>query len=145
MSRTAEEWGRVAVSLPGAIPGLLRRGSPVIVLDGSGDPMVVGDMDERGRVYVPTHGCYDGECMQWEHAAGFALDLSDPTGRIHAAWWLADNNDAIERLPAFPGCTQNEFTAVLRGCAWPGRNMTDEQIDILRRVVLHVAGMEVKP
>lgn len=53
-------------TLPGDIPGLLRRCSPVLSPTGS-----VG-------VVSLDPGAY----------AAYYLDLSDATGRAHAAWWL---------------------------------------------------------
>jgi hypothetical protein len=70
------------LTLPGTIPGLLRRGSPVDSADG---PTVClsGVRDVR---WVDVPG---GELP----IDALALDLSDPTGRAHAAWWLADQPD----------------------------------------------------
>ena len=77
-------------TLPATIPGLLRRGSPVIV--------TAGDLiDHRGLfVGVRPDGSVD---VALDHYRGpevkggaddsMALDLTDPTGRAHAAWWLA--------------------------------------------------------
>lgn len=86
------------VVLPGSIPGLLRRGSPVVV-----------DADRwetRHSWGVVTHAYADavyvvaapeseldgcGEHVE-VYAKVCALDLSDATGRAHAAWWLAEQH-----------------------------------------------------
>lgn len=81
---------RSDLALPGDIPGLLRRGSPVVV--------TVGRYAGRGatvvRVYddaIVNLGIDDIAAAHVERyeAAEVALDLTDPTGRAHAAWWLA--------------------------------------------------------
>lgn len=75
-------------TLPGTIPGLLRRASPVVgVHTGTnGIVMELSDHPDRGP------GARVGETlaysMSWAPLTAFALDLSDPTGRAHAVWWL---------------------------------------------------------
>lgn len=82
------------LTLPGSIPGLLRRGSPVFWRDEE-TPYVVcwvgpwpdSDSVEDGAIVlaapcsIPTLGIED-------NFTNFSLDLTDPTGRAHAAWWL---------------------------------------------------------
>lgn len=92
-------------TLPGSIPGLLRRGGPVIKTWNHGDTdeftargIYLRDMepDEAGR-----------RCLCWFDIArigqdvGFepAIDLTDATGEFHALLWLAimcgaDEDDA---------------------------------------------------
>lgn len=78
------------LTLPGSIPGLLRRGSPVH-----------GDNNMRGIVLCvsptidvgwadtdPEDGSW---CVEDDYGTeSLALDLTDATGRTHAAWWLAE-------------------------------------------------------
>jgi len=75
----------ITPTLPGTIPGLLRRGSPVIEDDRIA---VYLGADHYGYHYVadltPKRGC-GHRIVQ----GPVDLDLSDPTGRAHAAWWLA--------------------------------------------------------
>lgn len=83
-----------ALTLPGTIPGLLRRGSPVTLR-----PRVYGDVSlmhggqgvvhdaARGVAVVDTFGGSPRVVRYGREDV--ALDLSDPTGRAHAAWWLA--------------------------------------------------------
>lgn len=76
--------------IPGSIPGLLRRGSPVVfysvrdavavtvsgvVVDVGPDRATVASAD---RALVGSRALMD-----------LSLDLSDATGRAHAAWWLS--------------------------------------------------------
>lgn len=92
---------RSDLTLPGDIPGLLRRGSPVL-RHPLGSPVVpsieaalchgVEMRPRRGgdgeELCVDLGGDYPAP-MRWWPAARVSLDLTDPTGRAHAAWWLA--------------------------------------------------------
>lgn len=80
-----------ALTLPGSIPGLLRRGSPVNI--GAGRTGVVGE-DPSGCTVILVFVEFDEEDDQpaviaTVSADRLALDLTDATGRAHAAWWLA--------------------------------------------------------
>ena len=76
------------LTLPGDIPGLLRRGSPVTVLTVALGPAVVFRVDRDGfSVQSDDADEMDGAWGGYTGSA-LALDLSDPTGRAHAAWWL---------------------------------------------------------
>lgn len=80
-----------ALTLTGAIPGLLRRGSPVWWRD-------------EETPFVVTCGCVDTDDATWTIAApcagitlgvqddpsNFTLNLTDPTGRYHALLWLRE-------------------------------------------------------
>lgn len=74
------------LTLPGTIPGLLRRGSPVIapvskrVRVPGRRALVEGEHLDTGLVLLA-----DGAL---EDASDLRLDLTDATGRAHAAWWL---------------------------------------------------------
>ena len=81
------------LTLPGDIPGLLRRGSPVVFRSGGHVPGTVAKFaDHKGITDVPW--------VWWEphnepNGVGkpslrnsILLDLSDPTGRLHALLWL---------------------------------------------------------
>ena len=122
-----------AKTLPGSIPGLLRRGSPVVV-PGSDFGSVVG-LGGEGAVYVATENT-----SRWWMCDHLHLDLSDPTGRAHAAWWAVERC-GVDALWAC-GLTLLEWEGI-RNAATHGFNMSPASIDALRRVVLHVAG--VKP
>ena len=92
------------LTLPGTLPGLLRRCSPVVV-DGikavilsrdtrpadqrAGDWEVIADsQDSQDPFWVKyPMECY-GISLSLKPEA-LALDLKDATGRAHAAWWLA--------------------------------------------------------
>jgi len=85
------------LTLPGSIPGLLRRGSPVFWCDEE-TPYVVTwigpwpDSDPNGgaiALIAPGSEPCIGMCVN--ATADLALDLFDATGRVHAAWWLAEH------------------------------------------------------
>ena len=79
------------LTLPGTIPGLLRKCSPVNV-DGRGGGVVVdkpGDKVDWFRVLCD--GCEDEPDA--ESRSCVHLDLTDATGRDHALWWLAKTSD----------------------------------------------------
>lgn len=71
-----------ALTLPGSIPGLLRRGSPV---RHDGAEYVVVD-EEDGRIAIARWSC-PAEVVGPLYDYQVDLDLSDATGRAHAAWW----------------------------------------------------------
>lgn len=89
------------LTLPGTIPGLLRRGSPVWLLPEDGyDPqraVVVGVAGGIASVtwWMDDHAiaiCVDGVPLD-----EIAADLTDATARAHAAWWVADRCRPVVR------------------------------------------------
>lgn len=66
------------VTLPGDIPGLVRRCSPVVYEGGS---WVVWEVS-HGAALLEEDSAPD---LRW-----LRLDLSDPTGQAHAAWWATE-------------------------------------------------------
>jgi hypothetical protein len=121
------------LTLPGTIPGLLRRGSPVV--ENNRAAVYLG-ADKHGYHYVadltPGMGC--GHRIAHEPVY---LDLSDPTGRAHAAWWALTTFDM---LFGDMGRLRPDDARVLRLAA-TGKDMTDAEIAALRLVCLHVAGV----
>ena len=130
-------------TLPATIPGLLLRGSPVIVTAGA-------LLDHRGLfVGVRADGSVD---VALDHYRGpevkggaddsMALDLSDPTGRAHAAWWLIDQlpwGELESAVKHVTGC--GDLGAWLDRYTHPEATITNERIEELRLVCLHVAGV----
>lgn len=92
------------LTLPGDIPGLLRRGSPVIVVDieeattacdgerlSVGDQAVVTDAPFGSRQWcIATGETRDDMGPAWSElpVSGVALDLTDDTARFHVVRWL---------------------------------------------------------
>jgi hypothetical protein len=85
------------ILLPGTIPGLLRRGSPVVGIH-TGAIGVVAAVSEGGvsswsserrdpgvEVASPGSRSYSTAAL-----TAVGLDLTDITGRLHAALWLAE-------------------------------------------------------
>jgi len=120
-------------TLPGTIPGLLRRGAPVIE---DGRSAVYLGADKHGYHYVadltPGQGC--GTRI----ARGpMLLDLSDPAGRWMAAVW------ALWRpwpsWPSWPALGDRWWAA--HANALRDRAMSDDQITTLRDGCLALAGV----
>jgi hypothetical protein len=128
-------------SVPGDISGLLRRWSPVLVTIDSDKPPV------HGMVLEPVFESdeSDARCLVWSERNGrdnkaamfVALDLTDATGRAHAAWWV---RATVERQT-------DAWRNVARATEWAlvqraevNDAMTPEQIDTLARLVLRLAG-----
>lgn len=122
----------ITPTLPGTIPGLLRRGSPVIEDDRIA---VYLGADHYGYHYVadltPKRGC-GHRIVQ----GPVDLDLSDPTGRAHAAWWVLSALDAAGTTSTM--AREDSFVVL---SALRGGDMSPTQIDRLRLVCLHVAGV----
>lgn len=122
-------------SLPGDIPRLLRRGSPVHWRDEQ-TPFVVAwigpwpDADLEDGAIVQAAPCGYGLISVEDTARNFALDLTDPTGRAHAAWWVRTQI----RWPA------DDDEAEMLDRARYADDMTPEQVDTLARLVLRLAG-----
>ena len=121
-----------ALVLPGGIPGLLRRGSPVIGAI-SNAPGVVVEIEEGRAVIGRWFGgaaCILGPI----YLGGIYLDLTDATGRAHASWWTLD------RFPSggpdmLEGLDPDDPRTLPDGSRWV-------DAEALRRVVLHAAGLE---
>lgn len=97
------------LTLPGTIPGLLRRGSPVVVLTGrhaGAAGVVVRMLGGAAEVALELPGA---EWILTYRLDEIAIDLTDATGRAHAAWWMAERR--------VPGCRPGE-------AAWYGTEST---------------------
>jgi hypothetical protein len=119
------------LTLPGTIPGLRLHSAPVIYLR-TGD-RGVAMLTPDGRIVVMF--CPAGARGPWTEAASpdeLALDLSDPTGRAHAAWWAVAHSD-LSTISA------HDARVILS--AVTGEDMKPEDVDRLRLVCLHVAGV----
>jgi hypothetical protein len=76
------------LTLPGDIPGLLRRGSPVWRARAVGGLRCVCLTGAEGTAAVVLAARSD-KCTEWYKSTELVLDLSDPTARLHALLWLA--------------------------------------------------------
>jgi len=117
------------LTLPGDIPGLLRRGAPVVVRLGHTTTTVRGVVVLEGGsvfdIWEVWSGGDDGE-MTDVQLRQVSLDLSDEAGRDRAARWLA------ERLGLVAGATAPRWVQYYLdpkdpvGAAWrPYRPATD--------------------
>lgn len=75
------------LTLPGTIPGLLRRGSPVPHPRAADVPCAVVAVGARALIGYPWP-VNDEHADSWP-LSDLDLDLTDATGRAHAAWWVA--------------------------------------------------------
>lgn len=92
----------IDLTLPAKIPGLIRRGSPVIathrtyccipkgtrgVARGLSRPRVYSvAWDAQAKALHPEYADTYSPAQQWT----LGLDLTDETGRAHATWWLEE-------------------------------------------------------
>ena len=127
------------LTLPGSIPGLLRRGSPCTHDDGSGRLVVLTPADQLPARMVDVADAVNGDVLAFS-AAHLALDLTDATGRAHAAWMaLSHGPDAAD------GCGLSEAAVKhVLVMAATGAHMSKASLAGLRLVCLHVAGMGVE-
>ena len=114
-------------SLPGDIPGLLRHGSPVLW------------GDEPCLVQCSLDGAYqrvDGDVGGTPDPSELKLDLTDETGRSHAARWAMDH---WRRMSSPQGALTY---AEQRRCrdALDYRDMDRTELDELALLVLRLAG-----
>lgn len=115
-------------TLPGDIPELLRRGSPVLRLPGDQPEWTVTDgVNALGLVWLGRPGTF--RATSEAHVCKLALDLTDATGRWHAALWATAHSNG--RL------TSDDLWVIQ--LARQTSNMTPEQIDELARLVLRLA------
>jgi hypothetical protein len=130
-------------TLSGLIPGLLRRGPPVVATERRGK-ISRGD---RGLVICVSGDAAWAECFPTSQGRLrenlIALDLSDPTGRAHAAWWLheqeRENVDQFQNRLAASGLLDADvYRAMNEACA--NMSLLSEQVEFLRLACLHVAG-----
>lgn len=122
------------MTLPGSIPGLLRRGSPVI--EHGAWAVVVETEEDCGRFRV-----YDGGQVGDSSRSVCALDLSDPTGRAHAAWWvLGQSAGPVSKALAALDTSSTYLLGLIDRCC--AGSATAFDTEALRRIVLHVAGRE---
>lgn len=115
----------IPLTLPGSIPGLLRPRSPILYRGMTGSISAIAAervtfaLDDS--VGVPlTRDVED-----------LSLDLSDPTGRAHAAWWV------LRHAPS--GVLPDSECLLIAARA--GDDMTPTQIETLRALVLRLAGV----
>ena len=115
--------------LPGTIPGLLQRGSPV---------RTIGDGSVVGRIRASDGAVFLWEARKPRHADDVFLDLLDSTGRWHAVRWLDDRpiTTLREAAPCGPVMLGEILDAARRG-----RDMETDRIGYLRDLVLRLAGV----
>ena len=131
-------------TLTGDIPGLLRLGtvchSPrgrCVVLFLEQPRVVDGPLLVDGVVVVSLAS----GIIEWLPLIGIVLDLSDPTGRVHAAWWLeAQGHDEMAHAAHVVAGGVIGLAQLMMNIG-AGLDVSAEQIGALRAVVLRVAGL----
>ena len=132
-------------TLPGDIPGLLRRGSPVLytaaIIPGVMLALIDEDLGEFSDPPILSIALFGQHVMEdrcidivWRDRTHLQVDLTDPTGRAHAAWWCTERSKTF----LWPSESRGEDEAVMLACL--GAAMTPTQIDTLARLVFRLAG-----
>jgi hypothetical protein len=113
-----------------------------------------GYWERRGTIHMPSGGGSSWAVaytlrgkfhLDVPLARDLALDLADPTGRAHAAWWLGNIDfDRVIAARDALGLSRATRRSAMKSCMCPedGRDHRADA-DIIRRLVLHVAGREV--
>lgn len=125
-------------TLPGDVPGLMRDGS---ILRHNGRRAVAVQVTE-GFVLVAHHASgadeeieIEGGTVPWDLVA---LDLTDPTGRAHAAAWVYHH----AKFCVFTNTASVEDHGIWRKALYFAP-LDAEEIDTLARLVLRLAGRTV--
>ncbi len=138
--------------IPGTLDGLLRRGSPVVSRSGRrGTVTHLGPLgwvviedephrfaDDSDDACPPGHSAGTGPITE----SGWDLDATEITGQFHASLWMDGEAEAGRWDADYHGLN----TALGDGHydAAVGASQGDDDVDpeALRRVVLHIAGIE---
>lgn len=121
------------LTLPGDIPGLLRRASPVEIHEGRYSGVVIYSIDPG--IFLIS----DEDEIYKSFGADLALDLADATGRAHALWYLNGTTQAGIDYPmysceAFKDIDGSRYNETLEdGSLWI-------DAEALRIACLHKAG-----
>lgn len=119
------------LTLPGSIPGLVRFATPLVDLADSLHRGVAVGTYAEGRYADHVFACWISGDSERVPLVRVALDLTDATGRAHAAWWALERGGYGMSVQAREAC---------EAAAW-GEDMTPRQVEDLRLVVLHLAGV----
>ncbi len=114
-------------TFPGDVPGVLRRGSPVLGSRSSSAWTCLGTPTATGLVWVASDR---HPRTQQAMVAQLTRDLTDPTARSHLAAWC--------RARLMQPCNSTSWFALC--CAETYRDMTPHQIDTLARLGLRLTG-----
>lgn len=132
-------------SVPGDIPGLLRRGSVIrtavvgyrgVAITGQVEPM---DDGTPGLLWCAELGAGS---VYHEALTDLVLDLTDPTGCWHAAVWAEQATTYADVMEALRHTEHVFYVEVIDAIcrAKASQMMTPTQIDALARLVLRLAG-----
>ena len=132
------------LTLPGDIEGLRRAGTPLVVVSGISKGAVGSQVVTDGPP-VPGVVHMANEHATWDEVpTSVEVDLTDPTGRVHAAWWALAADDVL--IARGDGSSPTDFASrFLLEQMTTGAPMTPDQITALRDLCLRLAGREVTP
>jgi len=118
-----------AHTLPGDVPGLLRRGSPVFWTTPRGQILSLGCSGS------PRNDGMVGVAGFMRRVEDLALDLTDPTGRIHALWWwVPQPNSARDASFESAGVSVGRWSRVCLS-VYGGVDLTPDDLDTFTRVL----------
>ena len=102
------------LTLPGSIPGLLRRCSPAMAtrLTHMGTKKGARGVIHGLRRRAVYSMAFNDFCIEPVQQSRIGLDLTDATGRAHAAWWLAEQ---AKNWPDEPNYTTANWRCWKRG------------------------------
>jgi hypothetical protein len=115
-------------TLPSDIPDLLQDCSPIYY--GNLPGVVIGDPDASTAGILVMEGAFRRVPLH-----DLKLRIDHKTGRAHAAWWAISTDDGSELFAPERG-----KLSVLCGLAEAGKSMTPEQVNMLARLCLRLAG-----
>ena len=128
------------------IPAAIRKHSPVLWVLGPDSTVSGGVVHVHGDGSLSVASRQGGLLYEDDEVPrdAVALDISDPTGAAHLAWWLR------EQPPRVPEVLRADLLAV--GCSAPaiikvmgraeaGRMVTRRDLELLRDFAHHIAGV----
>jgi len=118
-----------AHTLPGDVPGLLRRGSPVFWTTPRGQILSLGCSGS------PRNDGMVGVAGFMRRVEDLALDLTDPTGRIHALWWWDQYSVAKRTAFLDAAGVSVERWQYIEGLVCNGHDLTPDDLDTFTRVL----------
>ena len=128
-------------TLPGTIPGLIRRCSPVVgEYRGYENLRPNGEVVRWDGVVLCAHKgsasvALPDEAAEWVGLDHVSLDLEDPTGQTHAARWLDEQGTSAFILGTTKRAAYEKAAA--------GLTLSGPEVEALRLLVLEIA--EVAP
>lgn len=130
-------------NLPGEIDGLLRACSPVVTRPHGHAALVMRvlsheeDYVRRREHRRDRHFSICGDTSGIRHGTNLSLNLSDPTGRLHAVWWMDEHVELLQAVDMEfeAAIAMRDVVKLIRF----GDQVTPTQIESLRYLVVRMA------